>query len=324
MSIIQKRKQRVRGSIVFLPVEEIEPNPIQPRRRFGRDGLDELAASIREHGILQPLTVRVKNEGYELIAGERRLRAASIAGLEEVPCIILNVNLEESGLIALVENLQRRDLDVIEAAEGIERLIRMFGMSREEAARRLGKSQSAIANKLRLLRLPPDVLDSMRDNELSERHGRALLRLQTPEAQRAALDYILEQNLNVAATESFIDYLVNAPEGSDEALERYLSVVTDPAPTETVPDPVPLAEPGQLANRQKTRFVLKDVRIFLNSLSRDLELMRSGGIGVALTHSETDSELVLTINISKQSERGSGSDSTHDRDDNSLPTVTRI
>ena len=128
--------------------------------------------------MLNPLTVRLRDGRYELVAGERRLRAARLAGLCDVPCILLDVSLEDASLIALVENLQRRDLDFIEEANGLSQLIKLFGMSQEEAARRIGKSQSAVANKLRLLKLPDDVLRSLRDNGLTERHGRALLRLQ--------------------------------------------------------------------------------------------------------------------------------------------------
>ena len=140
--------------------------------------------------MLSPLTVRPRQGGYELVAGERRLRAARMAGLHEVPCIIMELDLEEASFIALVENLQRNDLDFLEEARGIAQLIRLFGLSQEECARRLGKSQSAVANKLRLLRLPEDVLNAMRNAGLTERHGRALLRLETPAEQREALAYI--------------------------------------------------------------------------------------------------------------------------------------
>ena len=293
MAIIKRRNQHVRGNIVFMPIDEISPNPAQPRKRFDLTKLKELAASIDEHGVLQPLTVRIRNDGYklgyELISGERRLRASSMAGLSEVPCIILDVNMEESTLIALVENLQRSDLDVIEEAEGIAQLIRMFGMKQEEAARRLGKSQSSIANKLRLLKLPSDVLERIRDEGLGERHGRALLRLMTAEAQRAALDYIVEQRLNVAATESFVEYLMNAP---DEEPSEFLELSADCELSIST-------EPSE--RKQKTKLILKDVRVFLNSLSRGLTVMKQGGIDVAMDQTETETDLILTINIPKNS-----------------------
>ena len=146
------------GRVVFLPVRSIRPNPAQPRKVFEQTGLQELAASILQHGILQPLSVRRVGTSYELIAGERRLRAAKIAGLEEVPCLLMSMDEGQSGIAALVENLQRRDLDFIEEAEGLSRLMQLGGLSQEQAALRVGKSQSAVANKLRLLRHSPAVL----------------------------------------------------------------------------------------------------------------------------------------------------------------------
>ena len=259
-----------RGGIVWLPTDAIAPNPVQPRRSFDDSALEELSRSIRSYGILNPLTVRCCGRKYELVAGERRLRAAKLAGLREVPCILLDVNMEDAGLLALVENLQRRDLDFIEEAMGLSRLIRMFGMSQEEAARRIGKSQSAVANKLRLLKLPPDVLEKLRASGLTERHGRALLRLSDPNAQRAALETIAERSMTVAAAEEYIESLLAEP--ADKAAER-------PEPRRTL--------------------VLKDVRVFLNSLNRSLEVMKQGGIDAGLRREETEDSLILTISIPK-------------------------
>ena len=199
MQATKRRPGIRRGGIIYLSVEDIEPNPVQPRQHFSDSDLHELSMSIAEYGILNPLTVRLRDSRYELVAGERRLRAAKLAGMCDVPCILLDVNMEDASLIALVENIQRRDLDFIEEAIGLNQLIRMFGMSQEEAARRIGKSQSAVANKLRLLKLPRDVLDGLRDNGLTERHGRALLRLQDADSQRMALAYIAANGLTVAA-----------------------------------------------------------------------------------------------------------------------------
>ena len=161
MQALKSQTALRRGGIVYLRTDELTPNPVQPRKRFDDESLEELSGSIKSYGILNPLTVRLRCGKYELVAGERRLRAAKLAGLEEVPCILIDVNMEDASLIALVENLQRRDLDFIEEALGISQLFRMFGMSQEEAARRIGKSQSAVANKLRLLKLPSDVLESL-------------------------------------------------------------------------------------------------------------------------------------------------------------------
>ena len=243
MQTLRTRPNIRRGNIVWLPAEDIAPNPLAVRCRGGK---------------------------IELVAGERRLRAAKMAGLEEVPCILLDVNMEDASLIALIENLQRRDLDFIEEAVGLSRLIRMFGMSQEEAAKRIGKSQSAVANKLRLLKLPRDVLENLRSYGLSERHGRALLRLTDPNAQRMALEYIAANSLTVAATEEYIEALVSAP--AAEESEK-------PEPRRTL--------------------ILKDVRVFLNSLNRSLDLMKQGGIDAGVQRQETEDSLILTISIPK-------------------------
>ena len=161
------------GRVLFLPLGAIRPNPAQPRSVFDAAGLQELAASIRQYGVLQPLSVRKKGSGFELVAGERRLRAAGLAGLREVPCLLVSADDQDAGLLALVENLQRRDLDYIEQAQGLARLMQQYHLTQEQAARRVGKSQSAIANKLRLLKLSEPVLALLRASDLSERHARA-------------------------------------------------------------------------------------------------------------------------------------------------------
>ena len=260
--------------VTYVPVDEIVAGPMQPRQYFPRESLDELRASIAENGVLQPLTVRMKEDRFELIAGERRLRAARLAGLAEVPCIVMDVDLEKSGIIALIENIQRRDLDFIEEAEGIRKLITLFGLSQEQAARRLGKSQSAVANKLRVLRLPSDVLQRLRSEGLGERHARALLRLETAEEQRRALDFIIDQRMNVAAAEDYIERL--CPRGAEEARRG-----------------------RREAAGKRSVFLMKDVRLFLNSLDRSVELMRSGGVGAEAERRETERELVVTVRIPK-------------------------
>ena len=259
-----------RGGIVSLRVEDLSPNPVQPRKHFDEQALRELSESIQSYGILNPLTVRLRCGKYELVAGERRLRAAKLAGLREVPCILVDVNMEDASLLALIENLQRKDLDFLEEAEGLQRLIRMFGMSQEEAARRIGKSQSAVANKLRLLKLPREVLESLREHGLSERHGRALLRLPDAAAQKLALAYVLENDLTVAATESYVDTLLSPP-----------------------------AEAPEEKREPRRSLVLKDVRIFLNSLTRNIDLMKQGGIDAGFKKEETEEALILTISIPK-------------------------
>ena len=255
-----------RGGVIWLPVDELEPSPVQPRKNFPDGELQELSESIAQYGVLNPLTVRLRDDRYELVAGERRLRAARLAGLYDVPCILLDVSLEDASLIALVENLQRRDLDFIEEANGLSQLIKLFGMSQEEAARRIGKSQSAVANKLRLLKLPEDVLHALRTSGLTERHGRALLRLPDESAQRMALEYITAHDLNVASTDAYIESLLREPEDKPEA---------------------------------KRTFIMKDVRVFVNTILHGLDLMKQGGIAAGMRREETDRELILTISIPK-------------------------
>ena len=257
--------------VILLPVGSIHPNPMQPRKVFDPDALAELTESIRMYGVLQPLTVRKAADGsFELVAGERRLRASRAAGLEKVPCILVNVSEQDSGLLALVENLQRQDLDFIEEAEGLRTLIRSYGMSQEEAAKCIGLSQSAVANKLRLLRLSPELLGLLRERGLSERHARALLRLETDEQRLEVLSVVLERDLNVARTEQYI--------------EEYLKGGT---PRET------------RGKKKAPRIVLKDVRIFFNTVTKGLGVMRRSGVQAEYDQEETEADYILTIRIPK-------------------------
>lgn len=267
MLAVLNKPRTVRAGVLELPVDEIDPNPNQPRRRFDDDTIAELSDSIAEYGVLNPLIVRLHYGRYVLISGERRLRAAKRAGLRAVPCMVLDVDMEKSALLAMVENIQREDLDFIDEAQGISNLIRLFDMCQEEAAKRLGKSQSAVANKLRLLKLPDDVLAKLRENGLTERHGRALLRLGTADEQRAALAHIVAHGLNVAQTDAYIDSLLAAREQDRE--------------------------------RARKSFILKDVRVFLNTLSHSIEMMKQGGIDAGMKRTETDDALIVTINIPK-------------------------
>lgn len=254
------------GRVCYLPVDAIRPNPSQPRKVFDTGSLQELAESIRQHGILQPISVRRSRDGYELIAGERRLRAARLAGLERLPCLLVQVNDTQSGMLALIENLQRKDLDFIEEAEGIAQLLRLYGISQEKAAAQLGKSQSAIANKLRLLQHSPAVLTAIRANGLSERHARALLRLQSESDKLSAITYILKNDLNVAKTDAYIESLLEERKGK----------------------------------RGMRKFVLRDVRLFLNTINHNLDLIKSAGFRASARQEETDDEIVLTITIPKK------------------------
>ena len=267
MALLRKKGLLESGRVLFLPVEQIVPNPNQPRSVFQPEGLRELADSIGQHGILQPLSVRRTETGYELISGERRLRAAKLAGLTEVPCILVQATDVQSSLLALVENLQRRDLDFVEEAEALSRLISTYHLSQEEAARRVGKSQSAVANKLRLLKLEPALLSRLRDAGLTERHARALLRLEEPEARQRALDHIIRHGLTVAKTEEYIDGLTH-----------------------------PLAE-KPLGKRPT--ILIRDVRLFLNTVTRGLSLMQQAGVDAQCGREETEESILLTIRIPK-------------------------
>ena len=264
MALLQ-RKLRTGERILSLPVSDIRPNPDQPRRTFDGAALEELADSIRALGILQPLTVRRAADGWELVAGERRLRAAVLAGLEHVPCIPVQVDSQNASLLAVVENLQRRDLDFLEEALALDKLLRTYCLSQDEVARRIGKSQSAVANKLRLLRLPTPVLVQLRDHGMTERHARALLRLENDHRLEQAANHIVDRKLTVSAA------------------EHYISTLLTP----------------KLVKPRRT-YVIKDVRLFLNSVTRGLTMMRSAGVEACCHRQETDDSICLTIRIPKQ------------------------
>ena len=253
--------------IHMLPIERISPNPRQPRRHFPEQPLRELADSIREHGVLQPLSVQKTPTGYILIAGERRLRAAGLAGLTHVPCILVRASAQDSALLALVENLQRSDLHYLEEAAAISKLITTYGMSQEEAAKRLGRSQPAVANKLRLLRLSPACGELLRKYGLTERHARALLRLEDFDRQLAAARQVVGDGLTVAQTEALVDGMLLSK-----------------------------ASPA----RKRPTFVIKDVRLFLNTITRSLDVMRSAGVDAQCCRQDSEKEILLTIHIPRR------------------------
>ena len=248
------------GRVVFLPARAIRPNPGQPRKIFREEALAELAESISQHGILQPLSVRRVGTGYELISGERRLRAGIQAGLTEIPCIIMSMDDKESGMAALVENLQRQDLDFIEEARGISRLIEQWSMSQEQVAKLLGKSQSGVANKLRLLRHSNQVLNAIREAGLTERHARALLKLPEDARKMQVIALAAKLDMSVARTERYIDELLEAPKGAAAKV---------------------------------------NVGAFLNNLNQSLARIQLSGIAAVSERRETASQIVLTITIPK-------------------------
>ena len=269
LTLVSGREDRVLRRV---RISEISRNPNQPRRYFDPEAIATLAESIRQYGVLNPLTVRrTAGGGYELAAGERRLRAARVAGLTDVPCLLINADGEDSSVIALVENLQRRDLDFFEEANGFKRLIDQFGLTQEEAARKVGKTQSAVANKLRLLRLSQQNMELIRRNNLTERHARALLRLSEEADRINVTNYIIEHELNVSRTEEYIDEFLKAKEK---------------------PEPLPEQDGGRHVVR-----LFKDVRFFLNTLNRAVGVMVDAGIGATVQQQESDDGLTLTISI---------------------------
>lgn len=191
--------------IIEVPIEHVYANPDQPRMIFNDEGLRELSASIEQFGVLQPISVRQVDSKYELIMGERRLRASQIAGLTHVPAIIIQSDQTDSAFMALIENLQRVDLNFIEEAEGFKRLIDSHGMTQKDVAQKVGKNQSTISNKLRILKLSEPVRDKLIIENLSERHARALLRLEDPELQEKVLDQVIKSDLTVKKTEQLVE-----------------------------------------------------------------------------------------------------------------------
>ena len=258
-----KRQRRV----MELRADDIRPNPMQPRQVFSEEALRELAESIAAHGILQPLTVRRVGSGWELVAGERRLRAAKLAGLKTVPCLEISADDRKSAELALIENLQRENLGCFEEAEAIAAYLRRTGCTQESAAAMLGRSPSAVANKLRLLRLSPACREQLSAHGLSERHARALLRLEDEEERLDALRHIAKAALNVAQTEQYI--------------EKRLAVLQSTPPA-------------------RRTFILKDVRLFLNTVDRSLRLVREAGLDARADRQDTEEAIVLTIRIPKQ------------------------
>ena len=257
--------------VLWLAPEEIRPNPAQPRRTFSQAELEGLADSIRRHGVLQPLTVRRTEGGWELVAGERRLQAAVLAEQSRVPCLERTADDQSSAALALVENLQRQDLHYLEEAEAIAAFLHRSGLTQEAAAEQLGMSPSALANKLRLLRLSPACRAAVTEGGLTERHARCLLRLEDEEERLAAARHFVSAGLNVAQAERYVD--------------RRLEVLQSTPPA------------GRRA------YIIKDVRLFLNSVDRGVRLIRDAGVDARTERQETEEDIILTIRIPKRREK---------------------
>lgn len=252
------------GKILMVPTADLRPNPDQPRRNFSYEKLLELAQSLSENGMLQPVSITFHGGIPVLVAGERRWRAAKIAGLKEIPCIEVEAKGAQSALLALIENLQREDMNCFEEAEGFRRLIQVYGLTQEEAAQRLGCTQPTVANKLRLLRLPAEQREHMIEAGLSERHARALLRVTDDDRRGALLNRVIEGPLTVAATERLVEELLAGRE-----------------------------------KRKRPTPLIRDVRLFLNTVNHAVDTMRRSGIDAQAEKSETEDYIEYVVRIPK-------------------------
>lgn len=266
MGFLKRKKEE--GAVVRIDVDKISPNPHQPRTVFEDAPLASLAESIRRYGILQPISVRAVGEGYEIIAGERRYRAARQAGMREVPCLVYAVDGERCAELAVMENLLREDLNMFETAVAMDRLSREYGMTQEQIAERLSVSQSYVANKLRLLRFDGGMREKILSNDLTERHARALLRL-PPSLWEEMTEKIVSRHANVATAEKMIEDAL-----SREGKEKKTS-------------------------RARVRGAARDVRLFYNSVDRAVEIAKRCGISVHTRREEAEGETRLILSIPK-------------------------
>ena len=267
----QKEEYDNSKTIRMLSTNQLFPNPSQPRFIFEDEPMLRLADSIRRYGILQPLSVRPTNndkgEIYQIIAGERRWRAARIIGLSEVPCLILDIDGKKSAELAIIENIQREDLNIFEQAAAIASLIDIYGLTQEQAARQLSSSQSYIANKLRILKLTPAERKEIIKNKLTERHARALLKIEDPEIRLKTILHIASKELNVSAAERYIDSLLEKDE--------------------------------QICDRRQVKGVIKDLRFFYNSVDKAVSLLKDCGFNVITEKIDKGHETEITIRIPK-------------------------
>ncbi|ADL70190.1 nucleoid occlusion protein [Thermoanaerobacterium thermosaccharolyticum] len=259
--------------IKYLPIDLIRPNPYQPRKIFDTANLQELCDSIKAYGVIQPISVRVVNgNSYELISGERRLRASKLAGLKTIPAIVFEAYDEDSAVIALIENLQRKDLNFLEEAEGYYNLINDHNLTQEKLAAMLGKSQSTIANKLRLLKLNDSIKAKLIENNLTERHARALLRLPDEELQNKAIDIIIKKKCNVKETEKIVQDMINK---------------------------ITMNEDKKQEKKKMMKFY-KDIRIFVNTIKQAISIMKKSGVDAEYTEQNEDDYIEFKIRIPKK------------------------
>ncbi|GGC94901.1 nucleoid occlusion protein [Thalassobacillus devorans] len=260
-----------KDEVIHIPVNRVQPNRYQPRAVFNAEKIAELAQTIHTHGMIQPIVVRrLDEEDYELIAGERRWRAVQSLGWEEVPAILREMNDTETASVALIENLQREELSVIEEAAAYARLIEIHELTQEALAQRLGKSQSTIANKMRLLKLPEAVQQAIMDKEITERHARALIAVKDPQLQEKILHEIIEKQLNVKQTE-----------------ERIKKETEDKKPKK----------------KPRMKGVNKDIRIAMNTIRQSLNMVNDTGINLETDEQDHDDYYQITIKIPKKNQK---------------------
>ncbi len=273
-NIGNRRNLRMRErEVARIPIDAIRPNPYQPRRVFAQDALEELCASIKQYGLLQPISVRkLGSDSFELIAGERRLRACRMAGMKFIDAIIFSTYEQDSAVIAMMENLQRENLHYMEEAEGYQNLLRDHGLSQDELARRLGKNQSTIANKMRILKLPMAVKRMLLQYSLTERHARALLRLHDEEMQMHVIQIIVQQNLNVKATEDLVERTISRMYGIEKEEEEQSRT-----------------RPSKISG------FVRDTRLFVNSLRTVVQQMADAGLNPKLESRDKEEGMEIKI-----------------------------
>lgn len=255
--------------IIDLPVDKIIPNPYQPRKFFDRDSLLELSKSIKEYGVMQPISVRLINGvSYEIVAGERRLRASKLAGMETIPAIVVNISDQYSAILAIIENLQRQNLNYLEEAEGFQNLIHDYSFTQEELAEKIGKSQSTIANKMRILRLSKNIQKILLENELSERHARALLKLTDEKSQLEVLKKVIELGLTVKKTEDLVEQILKKSQD-----------ISNPK------------------NTFKVKRCIRDIRLFTNTIKQAVDIMNNSGVATDYIVNEVEDGYEINIKI---------------------------
>jgi ParB family chromosome partitioning protein len=277
----KNKAEEAADQVLSLNLNLLQVNPYQPRKQFDPIQMDELSRSIAEFGVIQPIVVRPAADGYEIVAGERRYRASQMLGLKTIPAVVRNFTDREMAEIALVENLQRADLNYFEEAEGYRKLIEEFHLTQEDVAARVGKSQPTVANKLRILKIDPLVKENIMVEYLTERHVRALLKLRLPEEQLLVLKEIYEKELNVKDTE----YLI------EDFLKGRAVISGGEEPEEDGGE----QEPEQ--KRQRIRRMFADMRIYVNTIKAAVTTIAESGLAVKMDQVETDDFIQLTITI---------------------------